>query len=233
MIVPVNLIDANRFMKDAEFAAAYTAGMIEHITGKVPENPELLLNGRPLKINTVFSLDGTTVTLSGKSSGGSRVLLSTLGALMLGKESENYVKAMESFLKKRTTNPALLPDKNHDKLSKEGNLALYDQLIEKLGKNPYCNLPGNQRDTLVKGREKFIQAEVIEQLNCLYGLMNLLNAKCNTCDLSLVGGAPKAGTIILSSSLSNWRKKYHDVRIIDRSAAGLFENSSENLLELL
>ena len=233
MIVPVNLIDANRFMKDAEFAAAYTAGMIEHITGKVPENPELLLNGRPLKINTVFSLDGTTVTLSGKSSGGSRVLLSTLGALMLGKESENYVKAMESFLKKRTTNPALLPDKNHDKLSKEGNLALYDQLIEKLGKNPYCNLPGNQRDTLVKGREKFIQAEVIEQLNCLYGLMNLLNAKCNTCDLSLVGGAPKAGTIILSSSLSNWRKKHHDVRIIDRSAAGLFENSSENLLELL
>lgn len=60
-----------------------------------------------------------------------------------------------------------------------------------------------------------------------------MNGKKNTCDLSAAGGTPTAGTVTLSSSLSNWRKKYHDVRIIDRSAAGLFENSSENLLELL
>ena len=231
--MPVNLIDADRFIKDAEFAATYTAESIERITGKAPQKTELLLNGRPLKVNTVFSLDGTLVTLSGKSSGGSRVLLSALDTLILGRESEIYVKAMESFLKKRETNPALLPDQKHDKLSKEENLILYDRLINKLRSYPYCNLPGNQAETLEKGREKFIQAEVTDQINCLVGLMNLLNAKGNTCDLSLIGGAPKAGTVILSSSLSNWKKKYHDVRIIDRSAAGLFESTSENLLELL
>ena len=42
-----------------------------------------------------------------------------------------------------------------------------------------------------------------------------------------------AGSIRISSSLSNWKKKYRDVRMIDRSAAGLFESTSENLLELL
>lgn len=233
MIVPVNLIDADRFIKDAEFAATYTAEMIERITGKALQKTELLLNGRPLKVNTVFSLDGTLVTLSGKSSGGKKVGLAILFPLLMGNNHEMYIKAMESFLKKRETNPALQPDQKHDKLSKEENLILYDRLINKLRSYPYCNLPGNQAETLEKGREKFIQAEVADQINCLVGLMNLLNAKGNTCDLSLVGGAPQAGTIALSSSLSNWKKKYHDVRIIDRSAAGLFESTSENLLELL
>ena len=233
MIVPVNLIDANRFMKDAEFAAAYTAGMIEHITGKVPENPELLLNGRPLKINTVFSLDGTTVTLSGKSGGGKKVLLSATCAPILGREKERYIKAMESFQNKRATNPSLLPDKAHDKLSQEENLELYDLLTQKLQTFPYCNLPNNQAETLIKGREKFASAEITDQIGCLTGLLDLMNGKKNTCDLSAAGGTPTAGTVTLSSSLSNWKKKYHDVRIIDRSAAGLFENSSKNLLELL
>ena len=179
------------------------------------------------------SLDGTLVTLSGKSSGGKKVGLAILFPLLMGNNHEMYIKAMESFLKKRETNPALQPDQKHDKLSKEENLILYDRLINKLRSYPYCNLPGNQAETLEIGREKFIQAEVADQINCLVGLMNLLNAKGNTCDLSLIGGAPKAGTVILSSSLSNWKKKYHDVRIIDRSAAGLFESTSENLLELL
>lgn len=231
MIVPVNLIDANRFMKDAEFAAAYTAGMIEHITGKVPENPELLLNGRPLKINTVFSLDGTLVTLSGKDSG--VIGIAPLLTLVLGKKHETYVKVMESFARKHETNPMLLPDQKHDKLSKEDNLAVYDLLIEKLEKRPYCNLPGNQVETLKKGRPQFVDAECTEQINCLLGLMELLNAKRKNCDLSAAGGAKMAGSIRISGNLSNWKKKYHDVRIIDRSAAGLFENSSENLLELL
>ena len=233
MIVPVDLIDADRFIKGTEFAATYTAKTIERITGKAPQKTELLLNGRPLKVKTVFTLDGTPVTLSGKAGGGKKVLLSAMCAPILGREKERYIKAMESFQNKRATNPSLLPDKAHDKLSQEENLELYDLLTQKLQTFPYCNLPNNQAETLEKGREKFIQAEVANQINCLVGLMNLLNAKGNTCDLSLVGGAPQAGTIALSSSLSNWKKKYHDVRIIDRSAAGLFESTSENLLELL
>ena len=136
-------------------------------------------------------------------------------------------------MRKRETNPTLLPDQKHDKLSKEDNLAVYDLLVEKLGKRPYCNLPGNQIETLMKGREKFAEAGIIEQINCLLGLMGLLNAKQSNCDLTVVGGAKMAGTIRISSSLSNWKKKYRDVRIIDRSAGGLLESTSENRLELL
>ena len=179
----------------------------------------------------MFSLDGTLVTLSGKDSG--VIGIAPLLTLVLGKNYEAYVKAMESFIRKRETNPTLLPDQKHDKLSKEDNLAVYDLLVEKLEKHPYCNLPGNQVETLKKGRSQFEDAECTEQINCLLGLMELLNAKRKNCDLSAAGGAKMAGSIRISSSLSNWKKKYHDVRIIDRSAAGLFESTSENLLELL
>lgn len=37
----------------------------------------------------------------------------------------------------------------------------------------------------------------------------------------------------MSSKLSNWTKKYSDVRILDTSASGVFSTRSGNLLELL
>ena len=48
-----------------------------------------------------------------------------------------------------------------------------------------------------------------------------------------VGGKDGAGIVILSGNISNWKKIYSDVRIIDRSASGLFEKRSDNLLDLI
>lgn len=235
MFVPVNLMDAPRVKADRGYAEAYAAEMIETITGKKPKEVELLLKGRAVKIGTVISLDGTTVTLSGKSSGGRQVIFSPLSSLLLGTEMEDYIKAMESFQNKRKVNAAIQPDEQHDKLSKDKNILLYDKLTEKLQAWPYCNLPGNQAGLLVKeeSRTAFAAANIVEQTECLIGLIQLLGGKASTCDLSVAGGAKKAGTVRLSSCLSNWTKSYSDVRIIDRSAAGLFESRSENLLELL
>ena len=54
------------------------------------------------------------------------------------------------------------------------------------------------------------------------------------CDLTLIGGAGKAAaTNGFSATISNWAKTYSDVRIIDSSASGLWENKSDNLLDLL
>ena len=235
MFVPINLMDAARFNADAEFARRRTAEMITEITGKPPKNMELPLGLRPLKINTVISLDGTLTTLSGKCSGGKQLIISPLTALVLGKEQEEYIKAMSRFADKRKINPSILPDELHDGLSSEKNLLLYDRLVEKLLRWPFCSIPGNQGELLAKAaaREKFKCAGITAQINCLLGLIQLMGGKVNSCDLTAAGGAAKAGSIVPSSKLSNWAKKYSDVRIIDFSAAGLFSVSSGNLLELL
>ena len=47
----------------------------------------------------------------------------------------------------------------------------------------------------------------------------------------MVGGAKFGGALNLSQNISNWN--YSDIRIIDRSASGIFEKRSQNLKELL
>lgn len=52
--------------------------------------------------------------------------------------------------------------------------------------------------------------------------------------MTLIGGKThSAATVSFSSTISNWKKNYTDVRIIDQSASGLWEKQSQNLLELL
>lgn len=52
-------------------------------------------------------------------------------------------------------------------------------------------------------------------------------------DLSLIGGKPTEASSKISSFVSNWKKLYNDVRIVDCSASGLWESVSDNLLDLL
>ena len=62
-------------------------------------------------------------------------------------------------------------------------------------------------------------------------ILYLKTNRAGSCDMSVVGGSKGEGIVLLNSNLSNW--KYDDVRIVDRSASGLFEKCSENLKELL
>ena len=146
-----------------------------------------------------------------------------------------YVKAMESFTNKRKTNQMLQPSEQFDKLSKEKNVALFDRLVQKLESWPYCKIPGAIAKN-VNGsdkKEKFKNADIIEQINCLTGIIQLINGNTTICDLTVIGESKSAGAVQLNSSLSNWKKQYTDVRILDRSASGFFEKRSENLMELL
>lgn len=235
MLVPIPLLAAARFQAGGAAAEDCVREEIQKITGSLPQKVQLLLGGRPLKINTVFSFDGTRMTLSGKSGGGRQIIVSPLLTLKLDKKAEDYVKKLETFQNKQRENPKRELDEVRDGLSVEKNLQLYDLLVQKLSGKPYCNLPNNQTENLTKEEAKsnFVEAGTILQVNCLLSLLQWMNGKANTCDLTATGGVGKAGNTLLSSSLSNWAKRYSKVRIIDQSASGLFEHSSENLLALL
>ena len=128
----------------------------------------------------------------------------------------------------------MLYSRQHDKISAEDNVKLYDVLVDKLSKKPYAKRPANPIETLQKGREKFVEADVYEQAKCLMQILMVFGRVSGGCDLQLIGGAGKAASMVnFSSSVSNWKKYYSDVRIIDQSASGLFESRSDNLLDLL
>lgn len=235
MIVPVELQYAQRFQTDRDFAQSYLEGQISQIKGgKEVTRVSILLNGRILKINTVFSFDGLKMVLSGKSSGGRQIIMAPICPLILGGEMEQYVRHLDSFDSKKGINTSIVLDPKHDKITPEGNLALYDILTQKLQSDPFQKLPANPVSLLIKERDRFRALTPEEQVSFLINLLVYFQRRgSNGTDLSAVGGSKKSGLKLVSSALSNWEKTYTDVRILDSSPAGLWECSSDNLLELL
>lgn len=232
MVMPVELLYADKFIRDECFALEYAKQTIENITGKPVESVEFLLNKRIIKVNTVLSLNGFRVCITGKNSGGSQIGLSSLTPFKTSPENETYVKHLESFEKKRNKNSNLVFSEKHDSILAEKNLFLYDYYMDKLQNAPYKYRPNNPYKALKNGKEKFVALPPQQQVTTLLSVQGLFGRAIDA-NLSLIGGKTSVGKTLLSSSISNWKKNYTDVRIIDQSASGLFEAVSDNLLELL
>ena len=235
MVVPIDLMAEADFRRDDACAPAVVRAAIEKIVGKPVDAVELPLGMRVLKVNTVFSLDGFRVALSGKVGGGKQLLLTPLMPLWLDARWERYVKRIESFQNKRIKRPGLSLQPAFDRLTLEENLLLYDLLRGKLAAWPYSKRPGTEamRRTLEERREAFSALPPEAQVALLAALLGAFGRSGQGTDLTPIGGVKSAGVPLLSSSLSNWKKLYADVRIVDPSPAGLFERASVNLLSLL
>ena len=232
MFVPVELQYAAQMERDAQFCTEYLIAAIGDLNGGKPvKDVQVLLNGRKIKTQATLSVDGMRVLLGGKT--GTRLQVRPLTPLILGNDWERYVKRLESFSEKAKANIGIVPDFAHDGISEDSNLALYDLLTEKCEKTVFAKCPGNIADTLKVGRERFEKLSIGEQITCLMNIVLWFNDVGGGCDLKLIGGAPASGVKRPAMKLSSWKKGYSDVRIIDSSSSGLFEDRSENLLDLL
>ncbi|MGN0930855.1 MAG: type II CRISPR RNA-guided endonuclease Cas9 [Thermoguttaceae bacterium] len=241
VLVPIHIIDVKKFENDPEYAMKYVTNSLQEQLSTAKTKPQLnhVQILRKLPIKTLFSLDGTIITLSGKSNNSS-IGLRPFFPLLLDHESTLYIKRIESFLKKLDVNPNLIPNKDFDHVSEEENVKLYDRLIEKLESWPFNKIPNNISPKLKERREKFVKPEVpkkntqkesqdplSQQIKTLQIILLHMGGKTDRCNLTTIGGTNREGGMQLSVKLSNW--KYADVRILDRSTTGLFEKRSENL----
>lgn len=228
MFVPVEL----RFA-DMTNAAQYAAGVISQINGgKTVTDVQVLLNERPIKIDSVLSLDGMLVTICGKSNKGANIIVAPLSPLVLGFEWERYIKRLDTFAEKKKANAGIQLDETHDCISAASNCALFDILTKKLTQTIFAHCPGSFGKKMEQGRERFAECSVQEQVDCLLGILAWFGP-ASTCDLTMIGGEAKSGAKVPSSKLSALGKSFKDIRIIDMSASSLFSSQSENLLELL
>lgn len=230
MVMPVELLFADKFMNDRDFAYQYAKKTIEDIVNKPVSEIEFLLNMRPLKVNTMLSLNGLRVCMINKT--GERFGVSVITPFKASFEDELYIKRLESFKEKQKKNPNIVCNEEHDGISAEKNIELYEYYIEKFQKYPYKYRPANPVDTLVNKKDKFKSLTSEIQIGLLLEIQGLFGRAIGA-NLKSLGGKEKTGKASLSIFVSNWKKNYTDVRIVDQSASGLFENVSENLLDLL
>lgn len=233
MVMPVELLYADKALKDPESAAKYAKDRIGRITGKTVDEVSFPLGMRKIKVNTVLSLDGFRVCIAGTSSGGAKIIAMPFMPFVADNNINLYVKRLESLNEKCKENPDFVYRQEYDKVSVEENIKLYDLYIHKLENSIYRKRPNNPLKTLVDGREKFIALDVKKQAAALLSIHQVFG-RIGGCDLTLIGGAGKAAVSNISSNISNWKKNYKNVRIIDSSVTGIWEKVSDiNLLDLV
>lgn len=237
MLVPVELLVKDRVLEDVSYAQVYAHKMIAQIMGKeesVVADVGFPLGLRALKVNTMFSFDGYRACLTRKSTGGQKIGCASMMPLLCSESDERYIKYLENFEKKRAKNNKLLIVEQYDKITAEGNLKLYRMFKDKLTAGPYGKVFASQIKVVEEGEAVFAELSLEEQAQVLINMLGIfMTGRASGCDLKLIGGAGAAAEYTYSSKLSNWKKQYKDVRIIDISASGLYESRSQNLLELL
>lgn len=227
--VPLKLLYMKQFVEDKHFAIQYIA---DELGGKA-KDIEILLNGRIIKIYTMLSLDGMRMCIRGKGTS-TTIGLMNMMPFITSIEHEQYIKRLEAFDEKRKNNENIVWDERHDGISKEKNNLLYAYYIEKLSCRPYNKRPGATAliSKLIKQKDVFKALDVFKQVSILLQIQGLFG-RMKQADLKFINESSNSGITTMSLNLSNWKKTYTDVRIIDQSASGLFEAVSENLLELL
>lgn len=234
IVMPVEVLYGERVLCDADYAKEYAHDRLERIIGKKIDDISFPFGMRTWKINTMLSLDGFRACITGNANKGKSLIMQPVMQLSVGEEWKIYIKKIERFVEKNKNNPHFVYDVDYDVVSKEKNLQLYDTFVDKTANSIYSKRINPISTTLKEGREKFIDCSVLQQSLALLNILSAFGRITLGCDLTLIGGKAHSGaTNNFSSSMSNWKKRYSDVRIIDQSASGLWEMVSENLLENL
>lgn len=231
-IIPVTLLASKRFETDLDYRLAYVREYLIGMSQKnaKAENVEILFDARPMKINTLLSLDGLRMSIAGKSD--DKIIVNNMSAVKFENTTEDYIKKLEAYIQKKEKNKNIKLDEKYDGITSQKNNELYQIYIEKLKNSLFKNRPNTPIELLENSRNKFETLDLNSQIDCLLQIQ-LLFGRGGTTNLEKIGGSKTMGKTRCSANLSNWKKSYKDVRIIDTSASGLFESVSENLLNLI
>ncbi|MCQ2533542.1 MAG: type II CRISPR RNA-guided endonuclease Cas9 [Clostridia bacterium] len=192
-------------------------------------NPKILLNGRLIKPNSLWEIDGYRVHLSGKS--GDSVWFKGGQQLIVSPEQEQYIKKIYKYCNRATGAKILPVVTEYDGLSVENNVNIYDLLLDKLTNTKFITFMSTAAETIVKNRDRFCSLSCEEQTIALSNIIQLFD--CNNSqgkDLTSIGGVKSSGIQKMSMKLSS--KRFKDIRIVDQSPTGLFESKTSNLLTL-
>lgn len=237
MIVPVELMVGEKVLNDKNFAVGYIQQQIAQISNRKVEeiiNVSFPLGLRPLKVNTRFSFDGFEACVTGKDSGGKNISMSSLTSLKVSQANEKYIKKVERFAEKKEVNNKITLDEKYDEINENLNFEIYRMLQQKITKSCFGVAFGNLSNVFEKGENKFIALKTDMQCEVLLNIINVFKTgRSGTCNLKSIGGVEKAASYRISAKVSNWKKNYTCVKIINESASGIFRKESENILEWL
>lgn len=238
IVVPIELMAADKILKDTEFAIKYVRGQVAEIIKKDEGDISHIsfpLGWRPIKVNTKFSFNGIEACITKKVNKGTQLGFVSMTPLIVDNGKTEYIKSLENFSGKRRICSTIRVDEEYDGISRLKNEELYQFFLGRLQTYPYGKIFRTVKTILQDGYERFKGLSVEDQALTLLKILEIFKTgRTNGCDMTTIGGKKSVGVYTNSSTISNWKTYFSDVRIIDESPSGLYRRVTEhNLLELL
>ena len=203
-MIPVNLYQ----VKDFE---CNPVKFFENELGLI--NPEILLP--KIKYNSCIEIDGFRMHISSKS--GNQIIYKPAMQLVLGYQSEVYIRNISKYLKKFSYRPV----NDSDCLSKEENVRLFDLLVCKMTETILGVKFKDMGNKIKAKRDNFTALTIENQCEVILQMLNILHANVMSGDLTGIGLVKSAGKVSTSIDYSIIKGK---VKLIHQSVTGLFEN---------
>ncbi len=214
-ILPINLIDVKEYESNP---AAYfkRAWNIDDAKVIIP----------CIKYNSCISINGFRMHLSSKSNEGKTLVYKPGIQLVLGYESEKYIKKISAYLEKCKKQER--PVNKFDGLSKEENLAVYDAIADKLCHSIFKEQFEKLGQKFMKNNALFNNLTIENQCKLLIEILHILHSNVMTGDLSYINEAKSAGKLTTNSKITDM-KGVTSIMLINQSITGLFEQEVDLL----
>lgn len=188
------------------------------------KNPRIVIS--KIKKNSLISINGFPMHLRGTT--GKQLVLQGAIQLILEEEQEVYLKKIEKYINRNQEKAGndLLDITEMDGITVEGNIALYDTLLDKQKNTIYQYRPASQVKVLEEKRDLFMELPVEKQCILLNEILHLLQCKSiTTANMTLIGESASKGKLQINKVISN----YGNARVYHQSITGLYEQAIDLL----
>lgn len=208
---------------DSYLRKEYEGNPIQYLTERLGlVNPKILF---PIvKYNACIEIDGFRMNISSKSNGGKQLIYKSAMPLVLGYQSDLYVRNITKLLE----SPEDHTITEFDGVSFDENIDLFDSLVNKMCNTILKVKYSDMGKKINQKRDVFVSLDLRTQCFVLNEILKILHCNVLMGDLSKVGLAKKSGALTSNSVLTEI-KNVKSIYLVNQSVTGLFENKIDLL----
>lgn len=189
------------------------------------QNARILI--REIKFDSLFSLDGFKMYISGRKPGS--IIYKNANQLILSSDENAYIKQISKYLERCKKAREELDITAYDGICSENNVRLYRQLIRKLSTQRYAGIYSSAYKSLCEREIDYQRLDCYGQCRILMEVISMLNTTAAYADLKAIGGSSETGRIVLSKNMKNFANR--EFKLIYQSITGVFEQEIDLLGE--
>lgn len=178
-----------------------------------------------IKFDSLFSLDGFKMHISGRKPGA--IIYKNANQLVLSPEENTYIKRIGKYIDRCKLARTQLEIKPHDGIDTARNTDLYNSMLNKLLTKRYGGIYSNAGRSLSDKKTSFAMLDCYGQCCVLMEILRMLNTTAAYADLKRIGGSSETGRIVLSKNMRSYEG--HEFKLINQSITGFFEQEIDML----